>query len=173
MNDTPYPPAGFAPFHGVPLTVIGEDGETFLALGHHDDRRMFAAAAAFQRTECGMRYRPEPGEQPAAARTWALFTQEEFEGDDYEWYVTFTGQFTPGAQPVTRLDEGALGDHEFLARPTRCPNCSRMSGTAETRPHNGGLAFRHRCRTCSSTWPATYRPNDAALSAACDFGGRA
>ncbi|MDH6132869.1 hypothetical protein P3T37_002255 [Kitasatospora sp. MAA4] len=168
MTEAPYTPTGFSPFRGVPLTVIGEDGEIFLALGHHDDSRMLAAVAAFHRTEYGMRHLPEPGEQPAVARTWALFTQDEFEGENYEWYVTFTGPLTPGAQPVTRVDDDTLGDHQFLARPTRCPRCRRMSGAADTRPHDGGLAFRHRCRTCTTTWPATHRQ----LLAAASGGGR-
>jgi hypothetical protein len=164
-------PVGFAALYGLTISCCDEDAETFLALGHHDARRMTAAAGRLLRTERGERYRPMTGELPRTTHTFGTLTERPA-GEDYEggWRFEFADQDEAGAQPVTLLEVPGLGDFELLAAPSRCPECGRLTNTAhymraKMRALGAPGPLGHECRTCRTVWPATARSAPAGAAA--------
>ena len=68
-------PAGFATFYGLTIATCDEDAEAFVVLGHHDHRRIAAAANNLLRTERVERYRPGVGELPTIEHTFGVITE--------------------------------------------------------------------------------------------------
>ena len=159
------PPTGFTSTYGLTISPCGEDNETFVALGHHDDRRMTAAANRLLRTVFAERYRPAPGEPPRISHTFAVITehQADEDGEGGGWTFTIADPSTAGAHPITLLDtEYGLGDFELLAKPSRCPDCTRLATTghymsAKMRAVGAPSPLGHDCRNCGAIWPATPR----------------
>jgi hypothetical protein len=157
-------PDGFTTLYGLDISACDEDGEAYLALGHHDTRRMTAAANRLLRTGRVERYRPVPGELPRVTHTFGVITehQADEDGEGGGWTLDFTDPDETGAQAVTLLDITGLGDFELLAVPSRCPDCARLTNTAhyipvKMRAMGGTGTLGHDCRTCGAIWPAVSR----------------
>jgi hypothetical protein len=96
--------AGGTTRYGVPVCLLGEDGEDLIAAGHHPARTTTAAFLAVARW---LRI-PADVIHPAEARQlWATFRRPDPTlGDDPDaaWMVDWSAdQDTPGAVPVTVL----------------------------------------------------------------------
>ncbi|MGW2543808.1 hypothetical protein ACWC5I_23750 [Kitasatospora sp. NPDC001574] len=166
-------PAGFATFYGLTIATCDEDAEAFVALGHHDHRRITAAANHLLRTERVERYRPGVGELPTIEHTFGVITehQADEDGEGGGWTLDFTGPDEAGTQPVSLLTVPGLGDFELLAVPSRCPDCTRLTTTAhymraEMERIGAPGRLGHDCRTCGTIWPATSRSVPAPAAAA-------
>ncbi|MCC9312150.1 hypothetical protein LN042_34690 [Kitasatospora sp. RB6PN24] len=172
MTDTTVP-TGFTTLYGLTIACCDEDAEAFLALGHHDARRMTAAANRLLRTERLERYRPMVGELPRITHTFGTITEQPIDEDGEEggWSFEFADQNEAGAQTVTLIEVPGLGDFELLALPSRCPDCTRLTNTAhymrvEMRALGASGPLGHDCRSCGAVWPATSRSAPTPAAAA-------
>lgn len=72
---------------GVALSELGEDGDSFIALGHVEPRRMAAALSKYWREFCGIS-REDIGAYdriiPSVRHSWAEFTRPAV-SDDFQW----------------------------------------------------------------------------------------
>ncbi|MFI9365972.1 hypothetical protein ACIG5E_33715 [Kitasatospora sp. NPDC053057] len=156
-------PAGFTTLYCLTIACCDEDAEAFLALGHHDARRMTAAANRLLRTERLERYRPMVSELPRITHTFGTLTAQPLDEDsEGAWNFEFADQDEAGAQAVTLLDIPGLGDFELLAVPSRCPDCARLTTTghymsAKMRALGAPSPLGHECRTCGTIWPGIPR----------------
>lgn len=102
-----------ATHYGIAVCHFGEDGD-MLALGHHGDRRAFAAFNRHARVFCHL---ANLADDQSANLTdwfgcieelWVVFRKADpnncWEDPDCEWFFDRATEGTPGAQPVTILD---------------------------------------------------------------------
>ncbi|MDH6107911.1 hypothetical protein P3T36_006370 [Kitasatospora sp. MAP12-15] len=156
-------PTGFTTLYGLTIACCDEDGDAYLALGHHDPRRMTAAANRLLRTERLERYRPMVGELPRLTHTFGTLTEQPVDEDgEGGWSFEFASPDEAGAQAVTLLEVAGLGDFELLAVPSRCPDCSRLTTTghymsAKMRALSAPSPLGHECRICGAIWPGVLR----------------
>ncbi|OZF00831.1 hypothetical protein CH300_20020 [Rhodococcus sp. 15-1154-1] len=91
--------------YGVALAELGEDGDTIIALGHVEPRRMIAALSKYWRTYVGVQYDdmfPEVGGARAnlthqITHRWAEFTRN---AADYGGHFEFDWQCWPAPAPT-------------------------------------------------------------------------
>lgn len=101
-------------YYGIPVAPLGEDGDTLLALGHHDPRRVLAAFNRYARTVCGW---PNLADDYSATLTeWAGRIEHkravfrtpdplsQWEDPDCTWIADWSDPTAPGARPVTLLE---------------------------------------------------------------------
>jgi hypothetical protein len=110
MDTAPFPPTADdmeATHYGIPVSTYGEDGE-MLALGHHDQRRAFAAFNKHARTALGFTNFADDKHAhiddwiDQVRHTWITFHRGDPHGE-WAWEGKPSEQNAPGAIPVTFL----------------------------------------------------------------------
>ena len=100
--------------YGVPVSHIGQDGESLLALGHHEPRRVLAAWNRHHRTFVGLSgLFDEPSLTvadvlPDIRTAWAIFRTpdpaNDWENPECPWVAEWAAEDAPGAVPVMWID---------------------------------------------------------------------
>lgn len=108
---------GCQTFYGVPITECGEEGDVIAAIGHHEPKRLVAAALALGRDRGWdvheTNLRPVKLDELEKSKTWRLIYRhadaktvdvDYLEGDciceECHWWAVEVAEGTPGATPV-------------------------------------------------------------------------
>jgi hypothetical protein len=109
LIDNPDTLTGFTEHLGIRIAMVGDDGDRFIALGHHDPDLMAKAFIRALRNDAGWHwtdvksmFETPSGLKDALIRSWGRFTTDD-RGDNWwcDWTATTAA---PGLVAVTILD---------------------------------------------------------------------